>query len=134
LLWCSYSGTKVQQLLGDLHGDRTCKRTGHTDKIEKGAVVKPGFYVAMYNKGGKQKVGILEDTLMSEKEAQERAGTRGTPAVSKPNIGSRCRPYPSHRRQSLRYPEGNPTQFEKGDPERMGRREAGCETSSQGGR
>jgi hypothetical protein len=50
---------------------RTCKRTGHKGKREKGAVVKPGFYVAMCNKGGNQKVGILEDTLMSKKEAQE---------------------------------------------------------------
>jgi hypothetical protein len=33
-----------------------------------------GFYVAVYNKGGKQKIGVLEDTLMSEKEARERAG------------------------------------------------------------
>jgi hypothetical protein len=39
---------------------------------EKGYVGKPGFYVAVYNKGGKQKVGILEDTLLSEKEARER--------------------------------------------------------------
>jgi hypothetical protein len=35
-------------------------------------VGKPGFYVAVYNKGGKQKVGVLEETLMSEKEARER--------------------------------------------------------------
>jgi hypothetical protein len=34
----------------------------------------PGFYVKVYNKGGNQKAGVLEDTLMSEKEAQERAG------------------------------------------------------------
>jgi hypothetical protein len=58
----------------------------------------------------------------------------GTPVGSKPNVGSRCRPYPSHQRQSIRYPEGNPTRFEKGEPERMGQREAGCETSSQVGR
>jgi hypothetical protein len=50
---------------------RTCKRTGHKDKREKGVVGKPGFYVAVYNKGGNLKVGILEDTLMSEKEARE---------------------------------------------------------------
>jgi hypothetical protein len=37
-------------------------------------VGKPGFYVAVYNKGGNQKVGVLEDTLMSENEARERAG------------------------------------------------------------
>jgi hypothetical protein len=55
-------------------GPRTCKRIEHKGKREKGAVGKPGFYVAVYNKGGKHKVGILEDTLMSEKEAQERAG------------------------------------------------------------
>jgi hypothetical protein len=35
---------------------------------------KPGFYVAVYKKGGKQKFGILEDTLMSENEARERPG------------------------------------------------------------
>jgi hypothetical protein len=29
---------------------------------------------------------------------------------------------------------GNPTRLEKGEPERLGRREAGCETYSQGGR
>jgi hypothetical protein len=35
---------------------------------------KPGFYVAVYIKGGNQKIGVLEDTMMSEKEARERAG------------------------------------------------------------
>jgi hypothetical protein len=55
-------------------GPHTCKRTGHNGKREKGAVGKPGFYVAVYSKGGNQKVGVLEDTLMSEKEARERAG------------------------------------------------------------
>jgi hypothetical protein len=55
-------------------GPRTCKRTGHKGKREKGAVGKPGLYVGVYNKGGKQKFGVLEDTLMSEKEARERAG------------------------------------------------------------
>jgi hypothetical protein len=55
-------------------GPHTCNRTGHNGKREKGAVGKSGFYVAVYNKGGNQKVGILEDTLMSEKEARERAG------------------------------------------------------------
>jgi hypothetical protein len=54
-------------------GPRTCKRTGHKGKIEKVAVGKPGFYGAVYKKGDKQKVGILEDTIMSEKEARERA-------------------------------------------------------------
>jgi hypothetical protein len=52
----------------------TCKRTGHKGKREKGAMGKPGFYVEVYNKGGNQKVCVLEDTLMSEKEARERAG------------------------------------------------------------
>jgi inosine/xanthosine triphosphate pyrophosphatase family protein len=37
-------------------------------------VGKPGFYVAVYNKEGNQKAGVLEDTMMSEKEARERAG------------------------------------------------------------
>jgi hypothetical protein len=37
-------------------------------------VGKRGFYVAVYNKGGKHNVGILEDTLMSQKEVRERAG------------------------------------------------------------
>jgi hypothetical protein len=55
-------------------GPRTCKRTGCKGKREKVSLGKSGFYVAVYNKGGKQKVGVLEDTLMSEKEAQERAG------------------------------------------------------------
>jgi hypothetical protein len=49
----------------------TCKHTGHKGKREKVAVGKPGFYVAVYNKGGNQKVGVLKDTLMSEKEARE---------------------------------------------------------------
>jgi hypothetical protein len=57
----------------------------------------------------------------------------GMCAGSKPSFGSQYRPYPSHRRQSLRYPEGNPTRFEKGKPERLGRCESGCKTSSQGG-
>jgi hypothetical protein len=52
-------------------GPRTCKRTGHNGKREKGSMGKPGFYVAVYSKGGKQKVSVLEDTLMSEKEARE---------------------------------------------------------------
>jgi hypothetical protein len=52
-------------------GPCTCKHTGHNDKREKGTVGKPGFYVVLYNKGDTQKVGILEDTLMSEKEARE---------------------------------------------------------------
>jgi hypothetical protein len=55
-------------------GPRTCKRTGHKGKREKGAVGKPGFYDAVYNKGGNQKFGVLKDTLMSENEARERAG------------------------------------------------------------
>jgi hypothetical protein len=55
-------------------GPCTCKRTGHKGKRKKGAVGTPGFYVAVYNKGGNQKVGVLEDTLISEKEAQERVG------------------------------------------------------------
>jgi hypothetical protein len=55
-------------------GPRICKRTGHKGKREKGAVGKPGIYVAVYNKGGDQKFGVLEDTLMSEKEARERVG------------------------------------------------------------
>jgi hypothetical protein len=55
-------------------GPRTCKCTGHKGKREEEAVEKTGFYVAVYNKGGNQKVGVLEDTLLSEKEARERAG------------------------------------------------------------
>jgi hypothetical protein len=37
-------------------GPHMCKRTGHKGKREKGVVGKPCFYVALYNKGGKQKV------------------------------------------------------------------------------
>jgi hypothetical protein len=59
---------------------------------------------------------------------------RGTPAGSKLGVGSLCSPYPSHRRQSFRHPERNPTRFEKGKPERLGRREAGCETPIKVGR
>jgi hypothetical protein len=44
-------------------GPRTCKLTGHKGKREMGAVGTPGFYVVVYNKGGNQKVGVLEDTL-----------------------------------------------------------------------
>jgi hypothetical protein len=51
-------------------GPRTCNHTGHNGKRERGAMGKPCFYVAVYNKGGNQKVGFLEDTLMSEKEAR----------------------------------------------------------------
>jgi hypothetical protein len=32
-------------------GPHACKRTGDNGKREKGAVGKPGFYVAVYNKG-----------------------------------------------------------------------------------
>jgi hypothetical protein len=58
----------------------------------------------------------------------------GMLAGSKPSVGSRCRPNPSHRRQSLRYPEGNPTWFKKDEPERLRRRQARCETPIQVGR
>jgi hypothetical protein len=51
-----------------------CKRAGHKEKRDKGNLGKPGFYVAVYNKEGKHKVGVLEDTLISEKEAREHAG------------------------------------------------------------
>jgi hypothetical protein len=78
-------------------GPRTCKCTGHTGKREQGAVEKPGFCVAVYNKGGKQKVGILEDTFMSEKEAREQAGclweanrASAAGAVSTPPIGAKA--------------------------------------------
>jgi hypothetical protein len=37
--------------------------------------VRPGLYATVYNKGGKQKVDILEDTLMSEKDVRERSGS-----------------------------------------------------------
>jgi hypothetical protein len=55
-------------------GTHTCKHKGNKGKREKGAVHKPGFYVAVCNNGGNQKVGVLKYTLMSEKEARERAG------------------------------------------------------------
>jgi hypothetical protein len=42
--------------------------------------------------------------------------------------------YPSHRHQIPRDPAGNHTRLEKCEPESLGQREAGCETSSQGGR
>jgi hypothetical protein len=54
-------------------GPITCKRMGHMEKREKGNLGKPVLYVAIYNKGGNHKFGVLEDTLMSEKEARERA-------------------------------------------------------------
>jgi hypothetical protein len=50
------------------------KIAGHKGKREKECMGKPGFYSSVHNKGGKHKVGLLEDTLMSEKEARERAG------------------------------------------------------------
>jgi hypothetical protein len=34
---------------------------------------KTGFYVVVYNKGVNQKAGVLEDTLVIDKEAWERA-------------------------------------------------------------
>jgi hypothetical protein len=46
-------------------GTRTCKHGRHKGKREKGFMGKPGFYDVVYNMGGK--VGVLEDTLMSEK-------------------------------------------------------------------
>jgi hypothetical protein len=55
-------------------GTHTCKRTGYKGKRENEALGKPGFYIAVYNNVGNQKVGFLEDTLMSEQEAWERAG------------------------------------------------------------
>jgi hypothetical protein len=54
---------------------RVFKRTGHKGKREKGAVVKSRFFVAVYNKGGKEKVGVLEDTIISEKEVWKWAGS-----------------------------------------------------------
>jgi hypothetical protein len=56
-------------------GPRTCKRKGHKGRREKGAMGKPGVCVVVYNKGGTQKVGVLEDTLMGENEALERVGS-----------------------------------------------------------
>jgi hypothetical protein len=57
---CPYSGAKVQRSLGYLHGAPYVQayRTQGQER-EKGALGKPGFYVAVYNKGGKQKVGVL---------------------------------------------------------------------------
>jgi hypothetical protein len=51
-------------------GHRMCKRARHKEKREKGFIGKPGFYVAMYNNGGENKVGVLEGTLMIKKEAR----------------------------------------------------------------
>jgi hypothetical protein len=97
-------------------GTRTCKRIGHNGKREKGAVVKPVFYVAVYNKGGKKKVGILEDTLMSEKEAPERAGrlreahrALAAGATRTPPIGAKA----SSTLTGILHSS-------KGEPERMG--------------
>jgi hypothetical protein len=60
-------------------------------------VGKPGFYVAVYKNLGKHKVGVLEDTLMGEKEERERSGrlreaSRGSAAGSTrtPPIGARA--------------------------------------------
>jgi hypothetical protein len=61
----------------NLYGAPYMKRAEHKGQREKGAMSKPGLYVAVYKKGGKQKVGVLEDTRMCEKEAQERAGRLG---------------------------------------------------------
>jgi hypothetical protein len=91
---------------------------------------EPGFYVAGYNKGGNQKVGVLADTLMIEKEARERAG-RLREANRASAAGAACTPPIG---ESFRHPERNPTRFEKGEPERLGRREAVCETPIQFGR
>jgi hypothetical protein len=80
-------------------GARACMHTGYKGKREKGALGKPGLYVAVYNKGGNQKFGVLEDTVMSDKEAWERAGrlqeakraseagtARTPPSVPKPQV------------------------------------------------
>jgi hypothetical protein len=115
-------------------GPRTCTRTGHKGKREKGSVGKPGFYVAACNKGGKQKVGILEDTIMIEKDARKRAGHLRDTCGKQTEHRQLVLPVPLPLGQSLRYPEGDPTRFEKGEPERLGRHEAVCETSSQVGR
>jgi hypothetical protein len=84
----------------------------------------PGFYVAVYNEGVKQNGGVLEDTLMSEKEARElliRAPMRNKPGVRRlaPNLKGPC---------------GECYTARKGETECLGRREAGYETSSRGGR
>jgi hypothetical protein len=34
------------------NGPGTCKRAGHNEKRDKGVMGKPGFYVAVYNRGG----------------------------------------------------------------------------------
>jgi hypothetical protein len=94
-------------------------------------VSKTGFYAAVYNNGGNQKAGVLEDTSISEKEARERAGRLWEANRASAADSARI---PSHWRQSLKDLAGNPTRLEKGGPVRLGRREAGCETSSQGGR
>jgi hypothetical protein len=51
----------------------------------------------VYNKGGKQKFGVLEDTLMSEKEARESVGclreanrTLAAAAACTPPIGAKA--------------------------------------------
>jgi hypothetical protein len=99
-------------------GPRTCKRAGHNEKRYKGVMGTPGFYVVVYSRGG-HKDGILEDALMSEKEARERAGC--LPTRSKPVFGGwRC-PYPvlypSNWCQSPRGSAWDPTRLQKGDPE-----------------
>jgi hypothetical protein len=73
---------------------RTCKISGHK---EKGVIGKPGFCVAVYTNGGRYKAGILEDTLMSEKEARERAGCQresnrvlAASAACTPHIGDKA--------------------------------------------
>jgi hypothetical protein len=51
-----------------------CKNMGgHKEKRDKGDLGKPVFYGAVYNKGGNHNVGVMEDTLISKKEARERA-------------------------------------------------------------
>jgi hypothetical protein len=51
-------------------GARTCKRTGHKGKREKGAVGNHASMLQFTTRGCKQKFRVLEDTLMSEKEAR----------------------------------------------------------------
>jgi hypothetical protein len=53
-------------------GPHTCKKSVDKEKQVNGDIGKPAFYVPVFNKCGKQNIGVKEDTAMDETVARER--------------------------------------------------------------
>jgi hypothetical protein len=68
-------------------GPRICKRSGHNEKRERELLGNLASMLRCLSRGG-HKVGVLEDTLTSEKVAWERAGRQreatGLPLRARP--------------------------------------------------